>query len=215
MTPQEITEAYNVISEEVADTVASDAAAIGNAQRSLGTLASEVASPSGQTSGLANYTYNRVMRPTVDTLTTSLVTSGRAQALNQYLTNSLREAQRNYDRAKNAYQRSLSSAASGSGSGRSNQQEVTDNTFNVVGQMGGITRVDSPADMDMAEVIGTTHIGGNRWQVIYSNAGSGGSQYTTVEVTANSKEEAIQVANSQYGFRGSGGGGGGAGGSGL
>lgn len=103
MTPDEIMQAYEVVAQDVRNRTAQDAAMIGNAQRSLGTLAERVASPSGQTSGLANYTYNRLLRPTVDTATTALITQGRAQALQTDLTNKLLAAKQNYEDAKNAY----------------------------------------------------------------------------------------------------------------
>lgn len=103
MSPEEIAQAYEVLAQEVKDKNAVEAARIGNAQRSLGALAAEVASPSGQTSGLANYTYNRMLRPTVDTLATSLVTSGKASALEAELKNRLRAAKNAYEDARNAY----------------------------------------------------------------------------------------------------------------
>lgn len=103
MSPEEIIEAYNVVAQDVKDRAAQDAAVIGNSQRSLGPLASTVASPSGQTSGLANYTYNRVLRPTLETTTTGLITQGKAQALQTNLTNELLAAKQRYEDAKNNY----------------------------------------------------------------------------------------------------------------
>lgn len=103
MTPEEIIEAYNVLSQDVQNQTANEAARVGNAQRSLGPLAAAVASPSGQTSGLANYTYNRVLRPVVNTLSTSLVTTGKAAALENKLKTDLRAAKNAYEDAKNAY----------------------------------------------------------------------------------------------------------------
>lgn len=129
MTPQEIIDAYNVLAEDVKTQSANDAAKVGNSQRSLGTLAAAVASPSGQTSGLANYTYNRLMRPSVDTATAALVTRGKAQALETQLTNELLAAKQNYENSKNRY---TASAGSGSGSGNGNgggKKETTDLEF--------------------------------------------------------------------------------------
>lgn len=103
MTPEEIIDAYNVVSQDVQNYTAEQAAAIGNSQRSLGTLAERVASPSGQTSGLANYTYNRTLRPTVDTLTADLVAQGKSRGLETYLANKLREARNAYEDAQNKY----------------------------------------------------------------------------------------------------------------
>lgn len=103
MTPQEIIDAYTVVAGDVSNQAAQDAAKIGNSQRSLGTLAERVASPSGQTSGLANYTYNRTLRPVVDTTTAALITQGKAKALETELTNRLLAAKRNYSNAQNNY----------------------------------------------------------------------------------------------------------------
>ena len=129
MTPQEIIDAYNVLANDVTTQAANDAAKIGNSQRSLGTLAERVASPSGQTSGLANYTYNRIMRPNVDTATTALITKGKAQALQTELTNELLAAKQRYENSKNSY---ATSSGSGTGSGTGNgkgKKEVTDNIY--------------------------------------------------------------------------------------
>lgn len=101
MSPEEIMAAYDVLAQDLQTKSDDYAAAIGNSQRSLGPLAERVASPSGQTAGLANYTYNRTMRPVVDSLTTSLVKQGRAEGLEKLLADKLREAKNNYENAKN------------------------------------------------------------------------------------------------------------------
>lgn len=103
MSPEEIMDAYNVVIEDLQTNTANRAAAIGNSQRSLGTLAERVASPSGQTSGLANYTYDRTMRPTIDSLSASLTTTGKAQALENLLATKLRDAKNNYENSRNNY----------------------------------------------------------------------------------------------------------------
>ena len=103
MSPEEIMDAYNVVIEDLQTNTANRAAAIGNSQRSLGTLAERVASPSGQTSGLANYTYDRTLRPTIDSLSASLTTTGKAQALENLLATKLRDAKNNYENSRNNY----------------------------------------------------------------------------------------------------------------
>lgn len=128
MTPDEIIEAYNVLAQNVNDNAAQEAARIGNAQRSLGTLAERVASPANQTYGLANYTYDRVMRPTVDATAKSLAVQGLAAGLETTLSDALRAAKSRYDNAR-------ASAVAGSGgsggtaggtNGNSGGTEVTD-----------------------------------------------------------------------------------------
>lgn len=103
MSPEEIIEAYNVLVQEGNDYAAQEAAKVGNSQRSIGGLAEAVANPSGQTSRLANYTYNRLLRPTVDTLAASLTTTGKSQAMDRYLRNELMKAKNAYEDAKNRY----------------------------------------------------------------------------------------------------------------
>ena len=127
MTPDEIMQAYEVVAQDVRNRTAQDAAMIGNSQRSLGTLAERVASPSGQTSGLANYTYNRLLRPTVDTATTALITQGRAQALQTDLTNKLLAAKQNYEDAKNAY--TVASTTPSNNNNNNLYDEKTDTPF--------------------------------------------------------------------------------------
>lgn len=127
MTPQEIIDAYGVLTQEVKDQTANDVAAVGNGQRSIGGLAEVVANPSGQTSGLANYTYNRLLRPTVDTTTAALTTQGKAQALQTELTNRLLAAKQNYEDQKNRY--TVASTTSSSNNGNNLYGEQTDNTF--------------------------------------------------------------------------------------
>lgn len=126
MSPDEIIEAYNVLAQNVQDNTAQEAARIGNAQRSLGTLAERVASPSGQTYGLANYTYDRTLRPTVESTSKALVTQGLATGLQQNLSNALRAAKNRYEDARNR--------AASSGGGTTNNEdnpytETTDNSY--------------------------------------------------------------------------------------
>lgn len=132
MTPDEIIEAYNVLAQDVQDNTAQEAARIGNAQRSLGTLAERVASPSGQTNGLANYTYDRVMRPTINATAKSLAVQGLASGLETNLSNALRAAKNRYEDAKN---RALTSSGGGGGNGGGNNgngngsNEITDPAY--------------------------------------------------------------------------------------
>lgn len=120
MNSDEIIDAYNVVVQDIQNRAANEAARVGNAQRSLGTLAERVATPSGMTSGLANYTYDRTMRPAVDTLTSSLTTTGYAGALENNLKANLRAAKNRYEDAKNAYTVAASRGSGGSTGGNTN-----------------------------------------------------------------------------------------------
>lgn len=103
MTPEEITRTHEVLASQLDEQVANDTASIGNAQRSLGVLAAAVASPSNQTSGLANYTYNRAIRPRVDQLRDSMIVQGLNMSLNRELQNRLLAAQQAQQRAQQNY----------------------------------------------------------------------------------------------------------------
>lgn len=131
MTPEEIMQAYDVLVQEGNDYAAQEAAKVGNSQRSIGGLAEVVANPSGQTSGLANYTYNRTMRPTVDSLAASLTTTGKSQAMDRYLKDELIKAKNAYEDAKNNYTTaSTTPKAPSTGGG---YREQTDGTYNLDG----------------------------------------------------------------------------------
>lgn len=141
MSPEEIIEAYNVLVQEGNNYAAQEAAKVGNSQRSIGGLAEAVANPSGQTSGLANYTYNRLLRPTVDTLAASLTTTGLSQGMDRYLKDQLMAAKNNYENAKNNY--TVASTTPRTSSAETNYREQTDNSFNNTG--------DKTAEQEAAE----------------------------------------------------------------
>ena len=128
MTPDEIVEAYKVLAQNVNDNAAQEAARVGNAQRSLGTLAERVASPANQTYGLANYTYDRTMRPVVDSTARALATQGLASGLEQALTGALRAAKNRYEDARNS---SYAKSAGGNNTTKPNNpyKEITDNSY--------------------------------------------------------------------------------------
>lgn len=129
MTPDEINEAYKVLAQNVNDNAAQEAARVGNAQRSLGTLAERVASPANQTYGLANYTYDRTMRPVVDSTARALATQGLASSLEQSLTGALRAAKNRYEDTRNSsYAKSV---GGNNNTPQSNDpyKEITDNSY--------------------------------------------------------------------------------------
>lgn len=126
MTPEEMIEAYNVVAEDARQQTADAAGKIGNSQRSLGLMAERVASPSGQTSGLANYTYNRTLRPTVETTATALQAQGHAQALQKYLDDELRKAKNAYEDAQNAMTVAQSTPTTTNSGNQGNYEEADD-----------------------------------------------------------------------------------------
>ena len=185
MSPEEIMDAYNVVIEDLQTNTANKAAAIGNSQRSLGTLAERVASPSGQTSGLANYTYDRTLRPTIDSLSASLATSGKAQALENLLATKLREAKNNYENSRNNY--TVASTTP------SNSGKVIDNE--VVSGGSAATQNAVPAK---GTIIGTgTGSFKDTYEFIVAD-GNGG--FTKHEYYGPTREEALAKYRRDYGY---------------
>lgn len=206
MTPEEIMQAYDVLVQEGNDYAAREAAKVGNSQRSIGGLAEVVANPSGQTSGLANYTYNRTMRPTVDSLAASLTTTGKSQAMDRYLKDELMKAKNAYENAKNAY--TVASTTPKTTTPENPYREETDTEYD------GEQIPYTPAGV----VVGTGSTGNGVYDIIVAD-GKGGS--TIHQYYGPSKEEALEKyyrdygtpsGGNGYGFSGGGGGGGGGGG---
>ena len=146
MTPDEINEAYKVLAQNVNDNAAQEAARVGNAQRSLGTLAERVASPANQTYGLANYTYDRTMRPVVDSTARALATQGLASSLEQSLTDALRAAKNRYEDARNSSYAKSAGGNTTSTTGKQNYEETTDQAFNKTLDYYGIAKEVSQQD---------------------------------------------------------------------
>lgn len=207
MSPQEIIDAYNVIASSTNDYVEQEAAKIGNSQRSLGTLAERVASPSGQTAGLANYTYDRTLRPVVDTLTTELVTKGKAQALQNTLDTALRDAKNNYERARNT---AATTTSTSTGSGQ-NYTETTDSAYTGEQQ----PYISKGTVISVGQQSAAHGLDGKMaWDIVVAD-GKGGQ--TMVTVWGKTREDALASYYGQNPMSGSGGrgiSGGGAGGGG-
>lgn len=186
MSPEEIIEAYNVVADDLNNYTAQEAAKIGNSQASLGLMAERVARPSGQTSGLANYTYDRTLRPTVDSLTASLITTGKAQGLENELSSQLRAAKNRYEDAKNAYTVAATTPSNSGGGGDDTYTEETDTEF--TGE-----QIAYPKE---GTIIGTGTSGNGVYDIIVAD-GKGG--FTTHQYFANSGEEARNKYYAQYG----------------
>ena len=118
MTPQEIQDVYNDLSQVPQNTATQATTELGQSQAARGTSLAQMGASGGN--GIGNYTYNRVIDPTVQQLATQLVTTGRSQALNRAITLAQQQASENYQKAYNNYvnrQRARARASSGSGTG--------------------------------------------------------------------------------------------------
>lgn len=199
MSPQEIQDAYAVVVQDIQNQTAQEAARIGNSQRSLGTLAERVASPSGQTSGLANYTYDRTMRPVVDSLTTSLTTAGKAAGLEELLKSKLRDAKRNYEDAKNNY--TVASSGGGGGNNGNNDDPYDEEDYDQLD--GGNTTanyIDAGTIVSVSEnTLKSDRIKPYKHFDIYLADGKGGTEHYNVQ--AMDIDRARQNAVAQYNVR--------------
>jgi len=97
-TPQDIVDTYAVLAPMATDYANANLERAGQAQASYGPLA-QAAMGGSQTAGIGNYTYNRLVRPAVDTMRDQLIVEGYSAALNKQLSDSLNAAKRNYNRA--------------------------------------------------------------------------------------------------------------------
>lgn len=98
MEQEEITKVYETLAPMAGDYMNAQAEQIGQAQRSMGPMAANVMGQS-QTSGLGNYTYNRLMRPQVDTMRDEIRVQGYANQLNKLLSDALNKARNNYNKS--------------------------------------------------------------------------------------------------------------------
>lgn len=185
MTPEEIMQAYDVLVQEGNQYAAQEAAKVGNSQRSIGGLAEVVANPSGQTSGLANYTYNRLLRPTVDTLAASLTTTGKSQALDRYLKDELMKAKNAYEDAKNNYTVAATSPKTNPNNPETPYSEQTDPEY--TGEQVPYTAKGT--------IIGVGSSGNGAYDIIVAD-GNGGTEIH--QYIAKSAEEARQAYLRDY-----------------
>lgn len=116
MKPDEIAATYEVLAPTATDYANANLERVGQAQASYGPLA-QAAMGDSQTAGIGNYTYNRLARPTVDTMRDQLIVEGYSAALNKQLSDSLNEAKKNYNRAARNYSPSKTTNPSGNKSG--------------------------------------------------------------------------------------------------
>lgn len=113
-TPQDIADVYEVLAPMAGDYANANIERAGQAQASYGPLA-EAAMGGSRTAGIGNYTYNRLARPAVDTMRDDLIVQGYSDALNRQLSETLRQAQENYNRSSRRYSMNNSNK-SGTGS---------------------------------------------------------------------------------------------------
>lgn len=121
-TPQDIVDIYNVLAPMSTDYANANIERAGQAQSSYGPLA-QAAMGDSRTAGIGNYTYNRLVRPSVDTMRDQLIVSGLSAALNKQISDSINAARENYNRAARRHNR-----GGGGGGGGDEQPNGSGNT---------------------------------------------------------------------------------------
>ena len=119
MTPDEITSTYETLAQVPQQTAEQAIGQLGQQQAAQGPSAAAMGASGGY--GIGNYTYNRLVDPTVQQLSTQLVSTGRSQALNRAISLALAQAQENYRNAYNKY----SNRGPGSGGDASGNGTIT------------------------------------------------------------------------------------------
>lgn len=97
MNQEDITQIYETLAPMAGDYMNAQAEQIGMAQQSMGPLAANTMGTT--TSGLGNYTYNRLMRPQVDVMRDEIRVQGYANQLNRLLSDALNNARNRYNRS--------------------------------------------------------------------------------------------------------------------
>ena len=96
MEQEDITKIYETLAPMAGQYANAQAEQIGQAQQSMGPLAANTMGTT--TSGLGNYTYNRLMRPQVDVMRDEILVEGYRNQLNRALSDAYNTARKNYSR---------------------------------------------------------------------------------------------------------------------
>ncbi len=138
MSPDEIASTYEVLAPMSTDYANANLERAGQAQASYGPLA-QAAMGDSRTAGIGNYTYNRLVRPAVDTMRDQLIVEGYSNALNKQLSDSLNAARNNYSRAARRYGSSSSSSGGNNNTsgGITIEDELIDDTSDSDGGYSG------------------------------------------------------------------------------
>ena len=145
MLPSEIESVYNDLSQIPQQTAEQAIGQLGQQQAAQGPSAAAMGASGGY--GIGNYTYNRLVDPAVQQLSTQLVSTGRSQALNRAISLALAKAKENYRDAYNAYVNRPSGNGGGGGGNNGN------------GGNGTITGVDENVTDEMTPTNEVTGLG--------------------------------------------------------
>lgn len=178
MEQEEITKIYETLAPMAGDYANAQAEQIGQAQRSMGPMAANVMGQS-QTAGLGNYTYNRLMRPQVDTMRDEIRVQGYANQLNRLLSDALNNARNNYNRK------------SGGGSGGGTTDDNSDSSiWDGEIEKENLTRQENTDDYQLFTVVGPQYPNGIQWKY---TAGSGGGVFDNPNASYDNLHGAFEI----------------------
>lgn len=160
METDEVTKIYETLAPMAGDYANAQTEQIGQAQRSMGTLAGNVMGQS-QTAGLGNYTYNRLVRPQVDTMRDELLVKGYTNQLNQLLSSALNNAKRNYSKRS-------------SGGGGTTDDNSDGSVWDGEIEKENLTRQENNDEYRLFTIVGPQYPNGIQWKY---TAGSGGGVF--------------------------------------
>lgn len=143
-TPDSIREVAEVLAPQAGNYTNALTSQIGQAQQSMGPLAAATMGTPVQ--GLGNYTYNRLVRPQVDTMRDELLVQGYTNSLNKMLSDRLRAARDNYNR---------SGSGSGSNKSSSGTNDDVENEY-TDGNSGSDNKTDTSKKTDTVSTLPST-----------------------------------------------------------
>lgn len=121
---EDITETYNLLANQPQNYADALMQRQGTAQASYGPLAEQAMGQSRTPQGgVGNYTYNRLIRPSVDTMRDEMIVKGLSDALNKQISDSLKKAQNEYNKKK----------SKGSSGGSSSNDKTDDDSTKING----------------------------------------------------------------------------------
>lgn len=179
MEQEDITKIYETLAPMAGDYANAQAEQIGQAQRSMGTLAGQTMGAT--TSGLGNYTYNRLMRPQIDVMRDEILVEGYRNQLNKVLSDAYKTAQRNYN-----------SRAGGGGNTGGTTGDTDTSAWDGEIEKNAITRHEQTGDYRLFTIKGPQYPNGIQWKY---TAGEGGGVFDNPIASYDSANGLAQIRN--------------------
>jgi len=162
MQEEDITQIYETLAPMAGQYANAQAEQIGQAQQSIGTMAANTMGTT--TSGLGNYTYNRLMRPQVDVMRDEILVEGYRNQLNRALSDAYNTARKNYSRR---------SSGGGGGGGGTTSPDGDTSAWDGEIEKSGINKHEQTGDYRLFTIKGPQYPKGIQWKYIAGEDGGG------------------------------------------